>query len=86
MWENDGVPIVITMSSAWAASAARSRQLEAPGVGDTLEQLLGPGFGERHPPVSDRVEQGGIVIDPEHTHPTIGEASARAATRRARGR
>ena len=67
------MPIVITMSSAAAASAARSASCEAAGRGDAVEQLLGAGLAPRHPAGADRVEHRAVVVDAQYAHSAIGE-------------
>ena len=68
------MPIVITMSSARAASAARSASSKPPAAGDPIEQLLRPSLDEGHPARPERLEDGGVVVDAENAVAPVGEA------------
>jgi len=69
MWENDGVPSVITMLAAAAAST-----ISADGDLDALDQLLRARLQKRHPPLADRAQPLRIVVDAEHRQSVVGEA------------
>ena len=66
--------MVITMSSARAASAARSDSSRRPLVLHALQQRLGARLRERHAPGAQRVEDRVIVVDAEDPQAAVGEA------------
>ena len=72
MCEKDGVPSVITMCSASAASAARSR----PGELRALEQLRAPVSSNGIGRLRTATSRSGVLVDPVHPQAAIGEASA----------
>ena len=74
MCEKEGVPSVITMCSAWAASGTLSDSVEATRRPHALEQLLGAGLLERHRAALDSQQPLGVVVDPEHAQAAVGEA------------
>ena len=47
---------------------------------DPVEQLLGAGLGERHPPGAQRLEDRRVVVDPEHADAAVGEAQRQRQT------
>ena len=70
MCENDGVPSVRTIASAWAASAACSDQAI---VRRVREDLGGARLVERHPRGAHGREALGVVLDPDRAQPAVGE-------------
>ena len=73
MCENDGVPSVMTMWSASAASATCSDHAIVPAAVDPREDLGRPRLVERHAPRAHRRQPFGIDLDPDHTQPPVGE-------------
>ncbi len=73
MCEKDGVPSVITIWRAAAASATRSLSSKRPGGVDAVEQVLGAGLLERHPPFADGAEASRVVVDPDHPQTPVRE-------------
>ncbi len=61
-------------------------QVHAPAGGDPLEQLLGAGLGERHPPGTNRVEHLGVGVDARARAGRGRRSTAPAANRLGRGR
>ncbi len=71
MWLNDGVPSVMTMCCARAASAARSDTAMPP---TPVQHLLHAGLLERHTTVAHCGGALRVVVDAQHAQPAVREA------------
>ena len=69
MCENDGVPSVRTIASAWAASAARSDQA----ISARRMTSSAPGSSKGIRRVADGLQALGIVLDPDGAQAVVGE-------------
>ena len=49
-------------------------ELEPAGGPHPVQQLLGPGLGEGHPAIAQRIKDGRVVVDAQHPQPAVGEA------------
>ena len=73
MCENEGVPSVITICVACAASATRSDSRNRPLAVTRSSSSCGAGLSERHAPLAHGCQPGGIVVDPDHPQATVRE-------------
>ena len=80
MCEKDGVPSVITMCSASAASTTRSESLKRPEAATRVQQLLRPGLVERHAGLADGLQTVRVVVHAQHGEPAVGERQCERQT------
>ena len=73
MCENDGVPSVMTMWRAEAASATRSDHAIVPAAVTRSSDLRRAGLVERHPRRAHRVEPLAVDLDADRPQPPVGE-------------
>ena len=73
MCENEGVPSVITMWRARGGVGDPFGQRQPVARVDAVEQLLGARLLEGHRALAHGVEPGGVVVDPDHPQPAVGE-------------